>query len=330
MISPGTVADGPRRIREIACDESGYEGEKLVGGETDVFAHAGVELSVEAAAGCITELRRRIRSPALEYKANHLLREKHRPVLEWLLGPSGPIRGHAQVHLVDKTYFLVAMFAEEFADPVPEGRATAMGRAFYRDGRRSVAPADWAAFLASANDLLRTRNRADGPASSGVFHRAVDGLSDGATSGVDDLLRLVGPRIEAVRTRRREMPAPLPLLDPLVPAIVRTVLHWSDDGAAAVSIVHDRQTALTDERLARITAAYGGADGRLAGLRFVDSRSDPRVQVADFLAGIARKVASYELGGRGDAELVALLRPYVNPLSIWSDERSWSRLGPAR
>ncbi|WP_233223630.1 hypothetical protein [Amycolatopsis sp. BJA-103] len=28
---------------EIACDESGSEGEKLIGGQTDVFAHAGAE-----------------------------------------------------------------------------------------------------------------------------------------------------------------------------------------------------------------------------------------------------------------------------------------------
>jgi hypothetical protein len=84
------------RAPEIACDESGYEGEKLVGGETDVFAHASVLLAAAEAAGCIAELRRRIRSPAQEYKANHLLREKHRPVLLWLLGADGPIRGRAR------------------------------------------------------------------------------------------------------------------------------------------------------------------------------------------------------------------------------------------
>jgi len=29
---------------QIACDESGYEGEKLIGGMTDVFAHASVRV----------------------------------------------------------------------------------------------------------------------------------------------------------------------------------------------------------------------------------------------------------------------------------------------
>ncbi|GAA3247412.1 hypothetical protein GCM10017691_56640 [Pseudonocardia petroleophila] len=92
-------------MREIACDESGYEGDRLVGGVTDVFAHAGVDLSPDAAGGCVADLRRRIRSPAQEYKANHLLRPKHRGTLLWLFGRTGPVLGHAHVHVVDKSAF---------------------------------------------------------------------------------------------------------------------------------------------------------------------------------------------------------------------------------
>jgi hypothetical protein len=101
-VSPSTI-----RFVEIACDESGSEGENLVGGNTDVFAHASVRLDTESATNCVQEIRSRIRSPALEYKANHLLREKHRSVLRWLLGPSGPIHGHAHVQLTDKAFFVV-------------------------------------------------------------------------------------------------------------------------------------------------------------------------------------------------------------------------------
>jgi hypothetical protein len=32
---------------------------------------------------------------------------------------------------------------------------------------------------------------------------------------------------------------------------------------------------------------------------------------------VARKIASEELNHRGDAELIAALRPYVDPFSIW-------------
>lgn len=186
-------------MREIACDESGYEGDRLVGGVTDVFGHAGVDLAPGAAADCLAELRRRIRSPALEYKANHLLRGKHRATLLWLFGPSGPVLGHAHVHVVDKARFA--------------------------DG--------------SSTDLL-------------------------------------------------------------VPALREAVRVWGE-----ITIVHDRQNALTPERLALISCP----------VRFVASADDARVQVADFLAGVATRVGSDARAGRPDPELAALLGPYLTPSS---------------
>ncbi|SER85762.1 hypothetical protein SAMN05216188_116141 [Lentzea xinjiangensis] len=213
---------------EIACDESGSEGEKLVGGVTAVFAHAGVSLSREEAAGCVASLRSMIRSPALEYKANHLLREKNRRVLLWFLGPSGPLAGRARVQLVDKRRYLAARVRAEFgAVPGP---------------------------LEPYNDLLRAR----------------------------------GPR---------------GALDPLFPAILRVVAQW--DGP--VSIVHDQQLSLTDGRIRRLRELAP----RLESLTLVDSQHDARVQVADFLAGIARRVAEEELHGRPDHEVIELLRPFV-------------------
>jgi hypothetical protein len=75
-------------------------------------------------------------------------------------------------------------------------------------------------------------------------------------------------------------------------------------------------------------AGVGHSSGaRLAGLTLVDSTSDPRVQLADILAGVARKIASDELNERGDARFTALLRPYVDRFSIWGDDRSWALLG---
>jgi hypothetical protein len=50
--------------------------------------------------------------------------------------------------------------------------------------------------------------------------------------------------------------------------------------------------------------------------------------VADFLAGVARRIASDELNRRSDAALAGLLRPYVDARSAWADPRSWAALGP--
>lgn len=260
-------------MREIGCDESGYEGAKLVGGETDVFAHAGTGMGVDAAAALVAELRSRIRSPAQEYKANHLLRPKHRAVLQWLLGPASPMYGTAHVHLIDKTWFLL--------------RHLGLGPA----ARHRVD------LLVAANDLLRAR-----PGSADSVHRSVDAW------GCDEA--------RAVLSVLRPGSAPPDLLEP---AILRAVDIW---GTGGVSIVHDRQITLTD---ARIAALLDRAP-RLTGIRLVESRMDPRIQVADFLAGVARRIASDELAGRGDAALVELLWPYVDPASTWGDDRSRATL----
>ncbi|MFD8073557.1 hypothetical protein ACFV3E_13000 [Streptomyces sp. NPDC059718] len=313
---------------EVACDESGSDGENLISGNTDVFAHAGVCVAEEAAAGALREIRERIRSPAEEYKANHLLREKHRAVLEWLLGPAGPLHGHASVHLIDKSYFVLVAVLDVLAGG-PAAAATAA--VLYREGRGAVEPSGWQAFLRAGNDLVRRRNHEDGEAPVDAFYQALEALrpapgGDGGSSGVLAVLRRARPRAQAFRARLAAEPGAVEPLDPLFPALERTVARWGE-GGAPVHIVHDRQNTLTEERITRLGASLPPGR-RLAGLRLAESRHDARIQLADFLAGVARKLASDELAGRGDPVLTGLLRPYVDPLSVWGDERSWSRLGP--
>lgn len=316
---------------EIACDESGSDGENLTGGNTDVFAHAGVRLPVATAAAAVQEIRDRIRSPAEEYKANHLLREKHRAVLEWLLAPSGPLHGHAHVHLTEKAYFVV-----ERAVGLPLGDP-AGALPLFREGRRTFGDEAWREFLEAANRLLWVRwSGPDGNGSGGdpaapvdTFFRTVDALGRAhpGTDAAATLGRLAAarPRADAYRERRLDGPALVPLLNPLLPAVVATAAYWSA-GGRTVRLVHDRQNMLTPERIAWVEETARLAGVRLAGVRLVRAGLDPRVQLADFLAGIARRVASDELGGRGDAELTALLRPYVDDASVWGDEASWDRL----
>lgn len=324
------------RVLEIACDESGSEGEKLIGGETDVFAHASVLLDVHSATECIEEIRNRIRSPALEYKSNHLLRTKHRPVLEWLLRPAGPIHGHAHVHLTDKAFFAVRKVIDLLDGGVSSTagtgnhRAEAMVRTLFDDGRRAFGRERWEDFLGAFNDLLRVKNRQGVGTSVDAFFRMADALCLASPHGllreIMELLRHARPRIDALRTELLDNPGTLPVLDPLIPAVRQAVAYWGA-GGRPVAIVHDEQLSLTEGRIAQLKDSCRPR-GRLASLRLVDSRSDPRVQVADFLAGVARKIASEELNHRGDAQLTALLRPYVDLFSIWGDDRSWSLLAP--
>jgi hypothetical protein len=323
---------------EVACDESGYEGENLIGGTTDVFAHAGVRLDGDAAAACLREIHRRIRSPVQEYKSTHLLREKHRPVLEWFLGPSGPLHGDAHVQLTDKTFFVVATLVDLLAPwadgPVAAGPSRdpgsrAMAATLYQRGPVTFGPARWERFLRSFTDVLRPRNRHGPESPVESFFGTVDALRRASPPGpVAELLGLLcqaRPRALALRARLDD-PSTIPALDLLFPAIVGAVAWWGR-GAAPVAIVHDEHSTLTTGRIARLQR-LPDVGGRLASLRRVDSRADARVQVADFLAGVARRIASDARNGHGDAELTALLRPHVDARSVWGDERSWSLLGP--
>ncbi|WP_112242450.1 DUF3800 domain-containing protein [Kribbella monticola] len=298
---------------EIACDESGYEGEKLIGGVTDVFAHAAVALDEETAARCIKELRERIRSPATEYKANHVLRSKHRPVLIWLLGSSGPLFGQAQVQLVDKAFFLVSRLVGFLTDTDADGTLAAR---LYAAGRRTGGPA-WSDFLATANNLLRAKDLPEATTPVESFYQALGALP------LDELdaLKSSRPYADQLRAGLFDDPRSIPPLDPLMPAIVRAIEYWGEPDRT-VAIAHDRQTTLSPDRIAQLKQLTGN----LAELELVDSFSHPRVQVADFLAGVARKIASDQLKGTDDAELTTLLRPYVDPLSTWSDPSSWDRL----
>ncbi|BCB77508.1 hypothetical protein GCM10022251_69480 [Phytohabitans flavus] len=265
------------RAVEIACDESGYEGERLIGSTTEVFAHASVRLPVDEARRCFTELRERIRSPATEYKAGHILREKHRKALEWTLGPSSPLYGRARVYLVDKAYFVLDALARALLDEPGDVAAELY---------RLRVP-----YLAAANDFLRGRP-------------------------VDGFLDALPPPLRKGVFRRSTV-------DPLVPAIVAAVRHWGGPSRERVTVVHDRTNTLSPALVARIEARLGG---QLAGLRLADSTLDPRVQAADLIAGAARKLATDELHGRADERMTALLRPYLEPTSVWGDEASWSRL----
>jgi hypothetical protein len=344
-----TAVTGARPL-DVACDESGADGENLTSGNTDVFAHASVHLTMESAEGHIQEIRDRIRSPAEEYKANHLLRQKHRAVLEWLLGPSGPLHGHAHVHLTDKVFFVVGRVVDLLAGaedahpatgtPGRDGRTMAMAVTLYREGRPAFGRDRWQTFLESANNLMRTKNRWEVTAPVDSFFDPIEALRPtdpgGGVGDILELFRQARPRADSFRERILDNQEAGPALDPFLPAVTHTIAHWGAAGRP-VSIVHDEQYLLTEERISWLMDAFNSPcpsrepavpRSRLTGVRLVDSRWDARVQLADFLAGVARKIASDELNGRGDAVLTRLLRPYVDPFSIWGDDRSWSLLGP--
>jgi hypothetical protein len=309
---------------EIACDESGSEGEKLVGGNTEVFAHASVAIDLDAAGACVAELRRRIRSPAVEYKANHLLREKNRAALVWILGPSGPIYRQAHVYLVEKAHFLVRAIFDHVAPGNPTETSSELAHVLCQDAPALVGQVDWHAFLEWSNQLLWARNGDVPRPTTAAYYKLLDRMRRSITGRpAAEAVEVVWCGRDSIIAAAEDRTARTSTLDPLLPALARAIQVWAE-GGRTVAIVHDEHSTITAGLIVELRRAWP----TLAGVRLVDSMDDPRVQVADFLAGVARRIAEDALTGNGDAELTALLRPYVDPASVWGDSNSWKTLEP--
>jgi hypothetical protein len=297
----GTVAGA---VVEIACDESGFSGTNLLHRATPVITHASVDLGIGEAVELITALRSGFRFSPNEFKSGQFLRSPAAgEALEWFLAA---LRGRAHVHLVDKEYFLITRIVDLLlAEP-----SYAAGTRLTQDQRpaaltlyrtRHLAGRNWRAFLAAFVELVRTkrRHRPD-PLALERFFQARDALlRDRLGAQANDVLGgLSHTRVQAVLARLfaddRSIPPPL---EPMLPALAETVLFWSG-GQRQVLVTHDEQSALTAGRLRRLQQVLTGGAGStppagispLAGLVMVDSRDDPRVQVADLLAGVARRL----------------------------------------
>jgi hypothetical protein len=320
---------------EIACDESGFSGTNLLDAATPLFTHASVDLLVDEAVELIGALRSGFGWSLNEFKSGPFLRGPQADeALDWLLAA---LSGRAHVHVVDKEYFLVTRIVDLFlAEPsyAAGTRLTADLRpaalALYRAGR--AGGHNWQVLLAAFVELVRTKRRHQ-PDRSVVerFFQARDALAAGLGAEAGGVLDgLSRRRVRAVLTRLahddRSIPPPL---EPMLPALAETVLFWSG-GRRRVLVIHDEQSALTADRLRRLqhlladhadSSAAGShqADtlsagvSPLAGLVTVDSRDDPRVQVADLLAGVARRLSNI-----GDDDL---LQPFLSPTSLRDPEQ---------
>jgi len=316
-------------VVEIACDESGFSGTNLLDASTPVFTHASVDLRIDEAVELIRELRSGF--SLNEFKSAQFLRASQAG--EALASFLAMLSGRAHVHLVDKEYFLVTRIVDLFLVEPSYAAGTRLTQdhrpaalALYRAGR--AGGRDWSVFLAAFVELVRTKRRHQLDRSLVErFFQARDSLAGvGLGAEAERVLEALSrTRVRAVLTRLtnedRSIPPPL---EPLLPALAETVLFWSG-GQRQVLVIHDEQSALTANRLRRLQQVLAdGADlpvpdanqagvpparvSPLAGLVTVDSRDDPRVQVADLLAGVARRSPNI-----GDDDP---LEPFLSPTSL--------------
>jgi hypothetical protein len=318
---------------EIACDESGFTGGNLTFPNA-VFSHASVAIGAEEARAVIERLRRRTQARG-ELKAGWLLRRADRADLGWLLGTEGPVGSRAWVHLVDVRLFLLARLTDVLLGDglvcgvdLPGGEPSTRESALLlrRDGEPVFGPGPWLRFLTLGGYALRSNSRLIPVTAVADFEDAVtELLRRPAPPPLRSLLRRLRAgtfRARAVRRSFEDDPRQTPLLEPLLPSLSRAVLHW---GATArhLRVVHDEQSSLTPHRMADIGRALTRSDpGHTVEVVRVDSRDDPRVQVADLIAGVAQRAAAGATAGAADPQLVELVQPLVDPASVWPT--SWA------
>ena len=330
------------RQLEIACDESGFTGTNLLDPTSPVITHASVHLDRPAAAEIVTLVRARFRHTSTEYKATQLLRQPQD--LEWLLGS---LQGVGHVHLTDKPFFITCRLVDFLLGEPTYAAGTSLATdlrpaavTLHREGPEVFGASRWRGFLDGFVEVMRTKRRPVINASAvDEFYATLADLcsffprhshpESGRLQGILERLSRSRPQLEEVLTLllddRSSVP---PALEPLLPALLETALHWSA-GGRSVAVVHDEQSALTRHRVAQVQAILadpsGGPDP-LARVTMADSRTDARVQLADLLAGAARHIAVAELQARPDPALSGLLRPYLSRHSLWPDAPSRQRL----
>jgi hypothetical protein len=319
-------------VVEIACDESGFSGTNLLHPAMPVITHASVDLRADEAIELITALQSGFLFSPHEFKSGQFLRSPAAgEAMEWFLAA---LRGRAYVHLVDKEYFLVTRIVDLLlAEPsyaagtrlTQDQRPAAL--TLYRAGRS--AGRDWRVFLTAFIELFRIKRlRRPSLLALQRFFDARDALlRDQLGAPADDALAgLSRARVETVLTRLfADDPSVPPPLEPMLPALAETVLFWSD-GGRQVLVTHDEQSALTAGRLRRLQQVLADAAGcsspadadgsdsaptgtsPLAGLLMVDSQEDPRVQIADLLGGMARRLPEIVDDGP--------LQPFVSQTSL--------------
>ncbi len=265
-----------------------------------------------------------------------------------LFGGGGPIMGRANVVLAEKYYFVVGkvidLLVEELAyangvDLYTGGKARRLAYRFYRDGPKAFAAADWTELLSSFNSLMRMTQNNGAKTTVDEFFSTVDRLRlKGTKKTVEGVLDLVWKSRDHAEEFQRSITdgTGYRALEPLIPTIAQTARTWHEKLKTPITIVHDEQNTLTPTAVSQLVQGlndvplefrkYGIKPVPLTGIVLVDSTKDPRIQVADLVAGVGRAVATAALEGSASDEMLTALQPYVDANSLWGNGASWKQL----
>ncbi|XPP25642.1 MAG: DUF3800 domain-containing protein [Leucobacter sp.] len=322
----------------IACDESGNDGENNLKGNASVYVHASVAISTEIAQEVMDEVRAKTRSNTVELKSKTLLQHKNQAIAQWLLAHP-ELEDRCSLVFIHKQFFTVSKLFDSTVEEV----AHSLGQDMYESGAALsgatilfIAGPDafgtqwfelldaFEAFLRSATaDIARQRLEELVARFLDILTTSESPIRDFvgmAFTGIQHLERLSKLQLgQGIEDRLRTA-------DPLLAALGATVNEWKIRSGRPITVVHDEAKELTMSRIGslkdafqhpeRVAASMAGTGIDIADFVLVDSKADPRVQVADLLAGVGRAVAQDLLVGKSHP-LLSDVEPMQSRFSIW-------------
>ncbi|MDT0168878.1 DUF3800 domain-containing protein [Pseudarthrobacter sp. BRE9] len=335
------------KVAEIFCDESGHDGENLMGGKTPVLAHSSLYMELGEANELVTYLRAKTKAQSPELKAADILRNGQ--AINDLFGDQGKLVGKVQVYLVEKANMaagkMIDLLIEEraYADGhnFYDGTAQRMATALYELGPENLGQEQWLDLVSAFTSLMREKQRKGEKETIDGFFEKVQQARSSATNGK---LKIILTQIAATRQQAEEFQADLAKgdltknLDPLQTSLMELAYGWSRKLQRPIRIMHDAQNGLTEKVMGAVMAAatkkvpahfnLPNRNFDLRGITHIDSKADPRIQLADIAAGFTRQVAESALKGNAEEERLSQVQRLVHYNSIWGDEKSWEQICP--
>lgn len=341
---------------EIVCDESGWEGENVTGAAHRVLCHGSTDLKWAEAESLLAEIRQKFQIRGQEVKARRCLQTRERQkILIEQLSRFGLRQGRMHAYVVDKSYFVAAKFIDELV----EEKAKSEDRDIYSDGtaqrlaadlftyaRHGLQREEWNylrdLFVQFARVKSRRAPRPRASELSKLLHQARENSTDPRLTNVLDQICDADEYLPLMKVDLEENG--FPSFDPLAPAVAETARHWVVEKRIRISLVHDRQSVFTLPRVATLQDVVGASIfceicGRVpwnaqeqamakdfVDFRMVDSRHDPRVQVADLVAGLGRVLAQEAIESKEAQHLEPICEsvyPMFGRNALWGDIESF-------
>jgi hypothetical protein len=332
---------------EVFCDESGHDGENLMAGTTPVLAHSSLHMDLDEATELVAYLRAKTRAQSPELKAAEVLRNGQ--AIDDLFGEQGKLVGHVHVYLVEKASLaagkMIDLLVEEraYADGhnFYDGTAQRMATALYELGPDDLGQEQWLDLVSAFTSLMREKQRKGEKETIDGFFEKVELARSTATHGK---LKLILTQLAATREQAEEFQADVAKgdltknLDPLQTSLMELAYGWSQRLKRPIRIMHDAQNGLTEKVMAAVMAAatkkipanfnLPNRNFDLRGIMHIDSKADPRIQLADIAAGFTRQVAESALKGNAEEKRLTQIQHLVHYNSIWGDNKSWEQIQP--